>query len=85
MSESICDLANELLKCDDWDPRTLHAMSQVDVPACEYLNNDVPFAIARELIVDIPVDPRGYPGSQSIYPAHQMQTDSRQQFPLRSK
>ena len=60
MSESICDLANELLKCDNWDPRTLHAMSQVDVPACKYLNDDVPFGIARELIVDIPVDYRGY-------------------------
>ncbi|KAL3809165.1 hypothetical protein ACHAXA_004664 [Cyclostephanos tholiformis] len=35
-------------------------IAQVDVPACNYLNDDVPFATARELIVDIPVDPRGY-------------------------
>jgi hypothetical protein len=32
MSETICNLANELLKCDDWDPRTLHAPAQADIP-----------------------------------------------------
>ncbi len=28
ISETICDLANELIKCDDWDPLTLHASVQ---------------------------------------------------------
>ena len=31
MSESICDLANKLLKCKDWDPLTLHALVQADI------------------------------------------------------
>ena len=60
MSELICDLANKLLKCDEWDPRTLHATVQADIPTSEYLGDDVPFAIRRELIVDIPIGPRGY-------------------------
>jgi hypothetical protein len=60
MSETICDLANELLKCEEWDPRTLHATVQANIPSREYLCGDVPFAIGRELIVDIPINPRGY-------------------------
>jgi hypothetical protein len=60
MSESICDLANKLLKCREWDPLTLHALVQADIPTQEYLDNGVPFAIGRELIIDIPVNPRGY-------------------------
>ncbi len=60
MSETICDLAKELLKCNDWDPRTLHALIQKEIPTCEYLNDDVPFATGQELIVNVPVDPGGY-------------------------
>jgi hypothetical protein len=59
-SETICNLANELLKCKEWDPRTLHATVQADILAHEYLCKDVFSAIGRELIVDIPIDPRGY-------------------------
>ncbi len=61
MSESICDLANKLLKCKDWDPLTLHALVQADILAREYLDKDVPFAMGRELIVDVPVNLPGYP------------------------
>ena len=60
MSDSICDLANKLLKCKDWDPLTFHALVQADIPTQEYLDNEVPFAMGRELIVNVPVDPRGY-------------------------
>ncbi len=45
MSESICNLANELLKCDKWNPRTLHATVQADIPTREYLGDYVPFVI----------------------------------------
>ncbi len=51
---------NELLKCNDWYPCTLHALVQKDIPTREYLSNDVPFATGQEFIVDILVDPRGY-------------------------
>ncbi len=60
MSESICDLAIELLKCKEWDPLTLHVLVQVEIPTQEYLDNNVPFAMGREMIIDVPVDPRGY-------------------------
>ena len=56
MSETICDLANKLLKCNDWDPHTMH----VSAPKRDCLDDNVPFAIGRELIVDVPIDPRGY-------------------------
>ena len=60
LSETICDLANELLKCDDWEPADLHASVQEDIPSRQSLDENISFAAGRELIVDIPVDPRGY-------------------------
>ena len=61
VSESICDLANALLGCDDdWDPSELHSSVQHEIPPRQYISDDVPFAPGRELIVDVPVDSRGY-------------------------
>jgi hypothetical protein len=59
MSELICNLANKLLKCKEWYPLTLHASVQEDIPTQKYLDDNVPFAMGRELIVDVPVDPHG--------------------------
>ena len=59
ISETICNLANELVQCDDWDPANLHASVQNDIPLPQFLDDNIPFAEGRELIVDIPVDPRG--------------------------
>jgi hypothetical protein len=53
-------LANKLFKCKEWDPLSLHALVQADIPTQEYLDDKVPFAIGRDLIVDIPGNPRGY-------------------------
>jgi hypothetical protein len=58
--EAICNLMSKLLKCKDWDPGTLHSSVQKEIPGWEYLEDDVPFAIGRELIMDIPVDHHGY-------------------------
>jgi hypothetical protein len=60
MSELIFDLENDLLKCKELDPLTLHASVQADIPTQEYLDNNIPFAMERELIVNVPVNPRGY-------------------------
>jgi hypothetical protein len=60
ISETICDLENELLKCKDWEPENLHASVQKDIPPWQYLDDNIPFGIGRELIMDIPIDPRGY-------------------------
>ncbi len=60
MSESICDFANKLLKCEEWDPLTLHVLVQSDILTREYLDDNVPFAMGRELIADVPVNPCSY-------------------------
>jgi hypothetical protein len=59
-SESSCDLANELLKCKDWDPLTLHLSVQKEIPTHQYLSNNIPFTEGRELIVVVPLDHQGY-------------------------
>ncbi len=40
--------------------KELHASVQRDIPQRQYLDNDVPFASGRELIVDVPIDPKVY-------------------------
>ena len=61
ISKPICDLANELLKCvEDWDPRKLHSSVQHENPQRQYIPDNVPFTSGSELIVDVPVDSRGY-------------------------
>jgi hypothetical protein len=60
MLESICHLANKLLKCKDWNPNELHSSVQQDIPQWQYSDNAVPFASGRELIVNIPINPKGY-------------------------
>jgi hypothetical protein len=44
---------------ENWDPLTNYAPSQHLVPAMELLDASIPFAEGADLIVDIPVDPRG--------------------------
>ena len=49
-----------ILLHDDWDPLTLFAKeAQAHVPPKKVVPDDVPFGIGRNLIVDIPIDPRG--------------------------
>ncbi len=60
MSDLICNLANRLLKCKEWDPLTLHTLVQADIPTQEYLDNDVPLAMRKELIVNVLVNPCSY-------------------------
>jgi hypothetical protein len=59
IAESICDLANAILLSDDWDPLSLQSPAQHLVPDKIILEDEIPFGIGRDLIVDIPVDPRG--------------------------
>ena len=60
ISETICDLINAILQHDNWDPLTLFAeTAQANVPPKETFEDDIPFGIGQDLIVDIPVDARG--------------------------
>ncbi len=59
IAESICDLANSILLSNDWDPLSLQSPAQHLIPDKIILANDAPLEIGRDLIVNIPVDPRG--------------------------
>ena len=63
-SETICDLVNAILLNNDWDPSNLFALNQQLVPPRALLDDDIPFGEGAELIVDIPIDPRG---SHDVY------------------
>ncbi len=52
LSESICNLANEILLDNNWDPRNL-------IPAMELLDASIPFIEGAKLIINIPVNPQG--------------------------
>ncbi len=59
MSFRICDLANAILLSNDWDPLSLQSPNQHLVPDKIILDDDIPFGIGQDLIVEIPVNPRG--------------------------
>jgi hypothetical protein len=52
-------LANDLLHCKDWDPKTLFSPHQETLPHPSYLDASIPFAKAADLDVAIPVDDMG--------------------------
>ena len=57
--EMVCDLAIAIMQDNHWDPAALHAPNQHLMPSKQLLEDDIPFAEGRSLIVDVPVDPRG--------------------------
>ena len=58
-SETICDLAMHILQHEDWDPSTLHAPNQELLPVAKLMPDDVPFGEGKQLITDVPIDPKG--------------------------
>jgi hypothetical protein len=59
IAESICDLANAILLNDEWNHVSLQSPAQYLVPNKIILDDNIPFGIGRDLVVDIPVNPRG--------------------------
>ena len=59
LAEPICDIANVLLHDDNWNPRDLHSPIQHLVPMPITIDNDIQFGEGKELIVNIPINPRG--------------------------
>ena len=55
MSETITDLANDILACPDWDPEQVHSPHKDNIPQAEILPTNIPFASA--LPVDVNVQP----------------------------
>lgn len=60
ISEAICDLAGTLLRDRTWDPGKIAPPDFEDVPPLDFCDSTIPFASARDLIVDVPVDPSGF-------------------------
>jgi hypothetical protein len=58
-SETICDLANELIVSKEWSLLTLHATVQPLIPPKKIVTGNLPLGQAHKLIIDVPVDPRG--------------------------
>ena len=58
-SESIFDLAIAILQDKNWNPKSLRAPGSELVPKKRILDDDVPFGVGKELIVNVPVDPKG--------------------------
>lgn len=59
MSETICDLTNAILSDSSWDPKLMRSPNQDLVPKEPMLPDTVGFGEARQLFVDIPINPRG--------------------------
>jgi len=53
-SDTIFDLANDLLHCTLWDPTALPSPYDADLPAPEHLPNDTPFGDALPVDVHLP-------------------------------
>ena len=59
ISEPICDLTNDILRCQEWDPSILHSPIQAKIPPPKFLADDIPFAEALPTIVEIPEEDDG--------------------------
>jgi hypothetical protein len=59
ISESTTDLSNDILRCQDWDPREFHSPLQKHVPPTIRLPSSIPFAPGLPLVVEIPPDDQG--------------------------
>jgi hypothetical protein len=58
-SELCTDLANDLLHCPHWDPSKLFSPHAEKVLPPQYLKENIPFATAKDIDVDIPPDDWG--------------------------
>ena len=58
-SEPTCNLATAILHNNLWTPADLHSPTQNLAPPPKVMDDDIPFGIGKELIVDIDVKSRG--------------------------
>jgi hypothetical protein len=57
--EILWDMTIAIMHNTEWNPYKPHGRNQHLVPPLEFLDNLIPFTKDLQLIVDIPVDPRG--------------------------
>ncbi len=59
VSEMVCDLINKIKMREEWQPNLLFGKNQFLNPPPIFLDNSISIKPGLELIVDIPVNPRG--------------------------
>ena len=59
ISEISCDLANNLIQCNEWDHHALFSINQARIPCPLRLPDETPFVLAQELDLDMPHNNRG--------------------------
>ena len=59
-SDIIADSVNDLLACENWDENKVHSPFIKNVPACKVLDDLIPFGVARDLLVNFPLNDCGY-------------------------
>ena len=57
--ESICDLSIAIMQDEKWNPSHIQSPDGCHVPPPKILDESIPFAEGKDLIVDVPVDARG--------------------------
>jgi hypothetical protein len=59
VSETVTDLANDILHCQEWDPNEISSPHARNLRTAEYLSDTIPFTQAKDLDVDLPHDDHG--------------------------
>ena len=59
LSDMLADLINDLLTCKTWDHTIVKSDYTTKIPPAVDLDPSIPFAQARELIVDLPIEDEG--------------------------
>ena len=59
LSECTCDLSIAIMQDAGWDPTSLCALNVHLVPVSLFLDDSIPFAEGKDLIIDVPVDATG--------------------------
>ena len=59
MSDVVCDVTNDLLRCKDWDEAKVYSPLSDFVPPNEVMSDDIPFAQAEDLAVPVPAKDEG--------------------------
>ena len=59
LSESICDVANDLIQCETWNHKTLHSLNQHLISTPSQLDKNIPFTQAAKLNIPLPPSDKG--------------------------
>jgi hypothetical protein len=54
-SEIVTDLANEISRCEDWDPEKLRSPAQTETPSPVRIDVEVPLAGGKPMAVEVPI------------------------------